>query len=166
MTIILEGFNPKRLVSANVRIHYHTRADVTAYWRKLAAAAVREQYGTADEGCAWYERARLVITFRYPDRKRRDVGNLYSYVAKALVDGCVDAGLLPDDSDRYLVGPDLRRDPEKGPHRIVIDVEDLDRCSLCGDPLDDPAGCPDLHGWEDHGTCCVGKCHVCKGMIA
>jgi hypothetical protein len=36
----------------------------------------------------------------------------------------VDARLLPDDSDRYLIGPDVRRDPERGPHRIVIEIED------------------------------------------
>jgi hypothetical protein len=42
------------------------------------------------------------------DARRRDVGNLYPS-AKALVDGLVDYGLIPDDDDRHLIGPDMRR---------------------------------------------------------
>ena len=123
--IVLEDFNPRRLVSANKRIHHHTRADICSYWRKLARTAAEDAYGHADEGESWHQRVRVVITFRYPDRKRRDVGNLYPYVAKPLVDGMTDAQLWPDDSDAWLIGPDLRRDPEKGPHRITIEIEDI-----------------------------------------
>lgn len=42
---------------------------------------------------------------------------------------------------------------------------DEGRCSLCGDPLTDPAGCLDRHSWEDHGTCCVGACQTCRGHV-
>lgn len=47
--------------------------------------------------------ADLCFTFA----RRRDPHNYYPTV-KAVVDGLVDYGLLPDDSSDYLVGPDLR----------------------------------------------------------
>ena len=49
-------------------------------------------------------RARVEFEFTYPDRRRRDRSNLAPTV-KALMDGMIDAGLLPDDADRYLDGP-------------------------------------------------------------
>ncbi len=36
----------------------------------------------------------------------RDVGNVS---VKAAIDGLVDYGLIPDDDDAHLLGPDLRR---------------------------------------------------------
>lgn len=47
-----------------------------------------------------------VFHFAGPNR-RRDIHNWYPTV-KAVVDGLVDYELLPDDSTKYLTGPDLR----------------------------------------------------------
>lgn len=52
-------------------------------------------------------RARLVVTVDFPDRRRRDPHN-FTPTAKAIVDGLVDAGVLPDDDHRHLAGPDMR----------------------------------------------------------
>ena len=122
--MVLDDFEPRRLVSANRRIHHMIRAEVCSYWRGLGAQLVRDNYGHAEEG-SWHDRVRMVITFRFPDKRRRDCHNLYGYVVKPLVDGMVDARLLPDDDDRHLVGPDVRRDPEAGPHRITVTVEEV-----------------------------------------
>lgn len=43
----------------------------------------------------------------YPDRRARDTHNAMP-VLKACIDGLVDYGLIPDDNDRHLIGPDLR----------------------------------------------------------
>lgn len=123
--LVVEGFEPRRLVSANRRIHHMVRAEVCAYWRRIGHDVVIADYGHADVGQAWHDRVRMVMTFRFPDARRRDCHNLYGYVVKPIVDGMVDARLLPDDNDRHLIGPDVRRDPERGPHRIVIDIEDV-----------------------------------------
>lgn len=56
------------------------------------------------------QRAHLLAELRFADARRRDVHNLYPTI-KALVDGLIDYGLLPDDSHEYLVGPDLRYGP-------------------------------------------------------
>jgi hypothetical protein len=37
-------------------------------------------------------------------------------------------------------------------------------CAICRDDSE-PADCPDRHGWEDHGTCCIGACNACQYVI-
>lgn len=121
----LESFDARRLVSANRRIHHHVRAETCRYWREVGRNLVAFHYGTPEDG-AWLQRARIVVTFRFPTGRVRDCMNLYPYVVKPLVDGMVtDAGLLPGDDDRYLIGPDIRRDLQRRPHRITVDVEPL-----------------------------------------
>lgn len=123
--IVLDELESKRLVSGNRRIHHMVRAQTCAYWRVLARDAAYRAFGGAEQGEAWFPRARIVLTFRFPDLRRRDVSNLYPYVAKPIVDGLVDARVLPDDDDRHLVGPDLRRDAARGPHRVLIHIEEV-----------------------------------------
>jgi Holliday junction resolvase RusA-like endonuclease len=62
--------------------------------------------------------------FRFTNNRRRDTGNLYPTV-KALVDGFVDAGLLPDDCDGIVDGPHLTRHYPNGPPRISISIRSL-----------------------------------------
>ena len=123
--IVLDDINPRRLISANRRIHHMVRAEVCGYWRKLAHDAAIAAYGWADVGETWHHRVRVVVEVRFPDLRRRDVGNLYPYVAKPIVDGLVDARVIPDDDDHHCIGPDLRRDHERGPARLVVRIEDL-----------------------------------------
>lgn len=125
MTLYIEPVDRLQLLSANKRIHYHQRAEAARYWRSKGRRVIGDAYGRADEGQAWHQAARIILTFRFPDNRRHDVGNLYPYVAKPLVDGFIDARLLPDDNDKHLIGPDLRRDPEKGPHRITVQILDI-----------------------------------------
>jgi hypothetical protein len=63
--------------------------------------------------------ARCVVQVFYPDRRKRDVANLYPTV-KALVDGMVEAGLLPDDDDTHLTGPHLEHPPEGVPAPVAV----------------------------------------------
>lgn len=100
-------------MSLNQRDHPQERARKTRLWRGLAREASRRVEPV--ESCG------IEIWYRFPDNRRREVGNLQN-LSKALVDGIVDAGVLPDDSDRYLVGPDNRRDPVNGPHQVVVRI--------------------------------------------
>lgn len=124
-TILIPNPDPTMLISANRKLHYQHAGKVRAYWRTLARREALATYGHADEGCSWHRRARIIIEVRWPDRRRHDVGNLYSYVAKPIVDGMVDARILPDDDDLHLVGPDLRRDLDRGPLQLAVHVHDL-----------------------------------------
>ena len=108
------------LLTANQRLHWARKAAITRTLRHTAALSARAQ----DVGT--FERARIVVYVSWPTRHRRDVANV-SLTVKAFVDGLVDAGVLPDDDDRHLIGPDLRVTDElsglKGVTRLRFEIE-------------------------------------------
>jgi hypothetical protein len=92
-----------RPLNANERLHWAAKSVRTAAWRGHAARMA------VAAGLPKHQRAHITVTVSFPDKRRRDVHNLFP-TAKAIVDGLVaDYGLLPGDDDRYLVGPDMRR---------------------------------------------------------
>lgn len=83
------------LINANDREHWATKARKTAGVRTMArfATGIRP---------ALFGLVTLTVTITYPPRsRRRDASNLAPTV-KALLDGIVDAGLLPDDNDKVV----------------------------------------------------------------
>jgi Holliday junction resolvase RusA-like endonuclease len=106
------------LVSANRRIHWSARYN---HQQKLRRWAFAEAYS---ENWAARSPVTITATIRYPDKRRRDVSNLYPYVVKPAIDGLVDAGWLEDDDDAHVASVTIARDPEPGPHRVVITVEE------------------------------------------
>lgn len=87
-------------LSENDRLHWRTKARRTKTIRLIGHLTARGRTPMA--------RADLVTRIGWPDRRQRDAHNLMPTL-KAAIDGIVkDAGLLPDDNDRYLTGPDLR----------------------------------------------------------
>jgi crossover junction endodeoxyribonuclease RusA len=111
-TLVLEP--PAAFINANDRLHFHAKARLTKAWREATAAAVGfEPYR--------YERARIVIAYRFPTNHRREVSNLQP-TSKAIVDGLVDALLIPDDDDAHVIGPDNRRDYPNGPLRVTVTI--------------------------------------------
>ena len=83
------------LLNANDRLHYRERSKRTEKLRSEAYKAAKEQPFLP------FTRVRIRCIFRAPDKRRRDVANLYPSF-KACIDGLVDAGVLPDDNDRYI----------------------------------------------------------------
>ena len=90
-----------KLITANDKMHWGVRARLTKQLRQWGYLLGREGAGVARLGLT---HARVEMEFAYPDRRRRDRSNLAPTV-KALMDGLIDAGLLPDDADRFLDGP-------------------------------------------------------------
>lgn len=94
------------LLTANQRLHWREKADRTRAIRSIAyyEAGMTNRSPAEREGGP----LRCVVTIHYPDRRRRDAHNLMPTV-KAAVDGIVDTGRwIPDDSNKWLIGPDLR----------------------------------------------------------
>jgi hypothetical protein len=93
-------------LSANQRQHWTVRADLTAAWRQAAGWAAKAS-GTPALGLS-----RVVAELHMVPRRRVriDPAN-YAPTAKACVDGLVDAGIWPDDSSGWVVGPDMRLGP-------------------------------------------------------
>lgn len=104
MTTVIVTVPRNWLLTANQRTHWATKARITSHLRHLAATAYH------DAGSPRYQRAAIVVHVTYPDRRRRDVHNTAPTV-KALIDGMTAAGLLPDDDDAHLTGPDVRPTP-------------------------------------------------------
>lgn len=114
------------LINANHRTHWSRRADLARQWRANG--------WNTTQHIPRLDKAHITIEFAWPDNRHRDVGNL-APTAKAWVDGAVNGpfkghrfgpGLLPDDDDQHLVGPDLRRGPRT--HReplIFITIMEL-----------------------------------------
>lgn len=84
-----------KLITANDKMHWAARSRLTKQLRQWGYLLGREGEGVARLGLT---HARVEMEFAYPDRRRRDRSNLAPTV-KALMDGLIDAGLLPDDSE-------------------------------------------------------------------
>lgn len=87
-------------LSANQRLHWHTRQMKTGWLRTSTRHA-------AGNEPTFQTKVHCTVLVSWPDRRRRDVHNIMPTI-KACIDGLVDACVLIDDSDKYLVGPDLR----------------------------------------------------------
>jgi hypothetical protein len=92
---------PCSLLNANHRRHWRVKARMVKAWRRAAA-------GEAGVGSPIPTPVHVtVIVHRHHNRGYYDAGN-YAPTAKAVLDGIVDAGVLPDDRNAYVIGPDLR----------------------------------------------------------
>jgi hypothetical protein len=70
-------------------------------------------------------RARIVCTVLLPTARRMDPAN-WAPTAKAAVDAIVREGVLPDDSHKYLVGPDMRVRVNQAHAGFEIMITELD----------------------------------------
>lgn len=106
------------LLNANHVTHYHTKRKLVAALRTAGKQAAEDAQVPAIQ-CA-----HIIGHYCPPDRRRRDVGNLYPSF-KAAIDGLVDAGVLPDDDDEHLIGPDMRLGPVVKGGRLVLHITEL-----------------------------------------
>lgn len=121
MSTITVELSPHVVVTANQRQHWSAKA------RKTRALRLQAGWAWRASELPPYERVAVRIDISYPDGRKRDVHNLMP-TAKALIDGLVEAGFLPDDDDAHLIGPDLRhvgRTP--GVFTFTITITDLDK---------------------------------------
>lgn len=116
----LEFLAPAKLISSNQRLHHYLRNSLTQTWRQAAFVYARHAKLRP------LQRAHIVIHVGFPDGRKRDINN-YQLTGKAIIDGLVDYGLLPDDNDAHLVGPDMRPAPKVSTlvPTIRVDITDL-----------------------------------------
>lgn len=110
---------PAPWLSANQRRDLRRQTPDRRAWRDAGAVCAQAAH------LPKLQRVHLLATLRFSSNRNRDVHNYYPTL-KALVDGLVDYGLVPDDSHQFLVGPDLRYGaPCKGLGEIELTVTDL-----------------------------------------
>lgn len=110
---------PWGLLSANTRHHWSVNREVARYWRQVAAITAR------NANIPPMGRAHITVTFHKATARRYDPGNL-APVSKAIVDGIVDAGILPDDSSEYLVGPDHRAGQKTDTPHVTVSITEME----------------------------------------
>jgi hypothetical protein len=81
---------------------------VTAWWATTA-------------GLPTLNRAYICAELRFTNTRVRDAAN-WHLTAKACVDGLVDAGVLPDDRDERLIGPDMRIGPKSPEAQLILHI--------------------------------------------
>lgn len=96
---------PADWLSANSRTDHRRLAAVIKAWRD--AARVYAMQAKLPKGLT---RVHVLAVCHFVTVRRRDVGNAYP-TAKSAVDGLVDYGLIADDNDDIVTGPDMRRGP-------------------------------------------------------
>jgi hypothetical protein len=112
------------------RKHWAVVRRLTKAWRTAAREAALE----AGLGALPYPCHVTAYVHRSHIRGRWDAANYYP-TAKAIVDGIVDAGLLPDDANRYVTGPDMRPGDGWSQAGVVLILEPI---TLEGFTLDAP----------------------------
>lgn len=117
-TITLEP--PAAFINANDRLHWRVKAERVKAWREAARDEIFSGFHPY-----FYPRAHITVAIRFEDNIRRDVGNYYP-TAKAIVDGLVDADLLPDDNDKHVIGPDMRRHIPNGTPLVTVTITPLE----------------------------------------
>lgn len=92
---------PAAWLNSNDRRHRMAQAKLVKAWRAAAADAVPPGWPPFDHP------VRIVAHIWKARNGAYDAGNLYPS-AKACIDGFRDAGILVEDSNEYVIGPDMR----------------------------------------------------------
>lgn len=111
--VILTIPAPCQFINSNQRLHRMAQAKLTKTWRQASAAAA---HGLTP----FTQQVHITAHIFKPRNGRYDTNNL-APTTKAIVDGLVDAGLLPDDSTEWVIGPDHRHGG-KGNAEIVLEI--------------------------------------------
>lgn len=109
------------LINANDREHWTKRANATATIRSITRGQAK--------GIPRLKQAKIRAIYRTPDNRRRDIGNWFPAL-KAAIDGLVDASVLRDDSDKYLVSIEMihERNAVRGGQLVLEITEVNDEC--------------------------------------
>lgn len=108
-----------KLITLNDRLHHMAKHRYTKALREAGWALAKQQRIPA------LARVRIDGVLIPADRRDRDAHN-WMLSAKALVDGVVDAGVIPGDATPYLLGPFLTvADEPSKPQRLVLTITEL-----------------------------------------
>jgi hypothetical protein len=126
MTLTLTIPAPCEPINSNHRLHPHVKAKRTAAWR------ARAQVAAIQAGKPRMKHAHVRAFMAITTARAFDAGNWYP-TAKACLDGIVSAGCLPDDSNAFVVGPDMRPDAKAAVYTLTITLDDACDCDDCAE---------------------------------
>lgn len=124
------------LVNANDRMHWARKARIVRELRKAGWACARKARVPR------LDRVRVTVEYQPPTASRaRDAGN-WAPTGKALIDGCRDAGVLPDDNSKHVEEEAYRIGKPYPRGRIVLVLTEVEPAApgvQCGAPGGDAA---------------------------
>ena len=112
--------NKNRLawLNMNQRLHWAVKAERTRQWRTLARfTAAQAKIPTG------LDRVHIMAYVHRTDNRSYDVHNLLPTM-KAVIDGLVDYGLVDDDDNSRLIGPDMRHGTKRDQAGITITIKE------------------------------------------
>jgi crossover junction endodeoxyribonuclease RusA len=105
--------------SANDRDHWRVKARKVQNIRSVALLS------TDDYDVRPCTRIAVELTYVPRDKRRRDPDNLVVPLFKALVDGIVDAGIVPDDTPEYVIRSMPQILPPDGDPRLILTIREV-----------------------------------------
>lgn len=108
-----------KILSANDRVHYRTKAKLIKDIRTLAKELARD--------IPPLDQVHVTGIFYAENNRRRDCSNSLFYPVKSGLDGIVDAGVLKDDSDKFVLSTTyIRGEGTVKGTQIVIVIEEAE----------------------------------------
>jgi len=106
-----------KVLTQNVerKINHYTRAAIVKTWRDAAHVLCKAAKIPAIPAIIVY------VEYCPTNSIRRDAGNIYP-TAKAIVDGIVDAGIIPDDDWHHCDGPRMSIGPIMRPANVTLAI--------------------------------------------
>lgn len=107
---------PRPPLNANQRLHWAAKAKLTRTVREITKMTARR------DNLHPKTHITVQLTWIVSDKRRRDSDNIYP-TFKAMCDGLVDAGIVPDDTPQYMDkrAPLIRHEPGGTP-RLELEV--------------------------------------------
>jgi len=113
-------FQQHEWINANHRYgHWAQKAKLTRAWREQAETQA------ILHGGYFVGRVHITITVHKTTNRSYDANNLQP-TAKAIVDGLVSAGVLADDSNEFVVGPDMRAGEKRDAACVVVTINRIE----------------------------------------
>jgi crossover junction endodeoxyribonuclease RusA len=123
-TFTLEMPAGLKLVNANERYpHPAVRGRVIAELRKAAWATAHNALRAGR--LARMDRVRIIVEYQPPRKTRRRDGGNWAPTGKALIDGCRDAGVIPDDDSAHVLLESYRIGEPFPKGRIVLFITEV-----------------------------------------
>ena len=115
-----------QMISANGRMHFRVKSQLTQFLRRLSANRTwsRPVY-TRKNPCT------ITIDVQPPTSRRMDAPNWYPTV-KALIDGLVDSGLLSDDNNHVIKSTTFKSTKlsDTKNYKLVITIEPVKEVNI------------------------------------
>lgn len=122
--VILTLPAPCEPLTSNQRLNRYVAAARIKQWRARAHVAAIQA------GRPKLDHAHVTVVISHTMNRRRDSLNWWP-TAKAVIDGIVESGVLTDDDDKHLVGPDLRPGPKAAVFTLTVTLDDECACADC-----------------------------------